>query len=108
MQCYLRLATPKHTTQLVAHFSDDPVVQTTGLDDTGSSPSANKKAITVEVVDGTREELYWLKVPEKIRRQAVEKAVLGGQSPQVNMLKRSLPEDTNPPEGQKSRRRRKR
>ncbi|KAI0787136.1 hypothetical protein BC629DRAFT_1582279 [Irpex lacteus] len=60
--CYLRLATPKYTTQLVAHFSDNPVVQTTGLDDT--------------VVDGTREELYWLKVPEKIRRQAVEKAVL--------------------------------
>lgn len=28
----------------------------------------------MEIVDGTREELYWGKVPEKVRRQAVEKA----------------------------------
>lgn len=29
----------------------------------------------MEMVDGTREELYWGKVPEKVRRQAVEKAL---------------------------------
>ena len=34
----------------------------------------------MEVIVGTREELYWLKVPEKLRRQAVEEAALGGVS----------------------------
>ena len=28
-----------------------------------------------EVVDGEREELYWNKVPEKVRREAVWKAI---------------------------------
>ena len=31
-------------------------------------------AITVEIVRGKKEELYWEKVPEKIRRQAVQAA----------------------------------
>ncbi len=29
----------------------------------------------LEVVTGRREELYWEKVPEKIRKQAVQKAI---------------------------------
>lgn len=43
----------------------------------GTTPlsSENLKPIIMEVVDGAREELYWNKVPEKIRRQAVEKAM---------------------------------
>ncbi|KAI0340845.1 hypothetical protein BDW22DRAFT_1378284 [Trametopsis cervina] len=75
--CYLRLATPAHATQLVAHFTASPTAQSKGLDDSGSPPAAGTKSITIELVEGTREELYWLKVPEKLRRQAVEKAVQG-------------------------------
>ena len=71
------MATPKHTETLAAHFTDFATAQTKGLDDEGSPPTQGLKAITVEVVGGTREELYWLKVPEKLRRQAVEKAVKG-------------------------------
>lgn len=29
-----------------------------------------------ELVGGTREELYWSKVPEKVRREAVRKAIV--------------------------------
>lgn len=47
------------------------------MDDSGNTFPANKSAsvITMEIVQGKREELYWDKVPEKVRRQAVQKAV---------------------------------
>jgi hypothetical protein len=51
------------------------VYQFNGLDDTGAATDTKSNAITVELVVGKREEFYWEKVPEKIRRQAVEKAV---------------------------------
>ncbi|KAH9482264.1 hypothetical protein JR316_0004362 [Psilocybe cubensis] len=53
----------------------------TGLDDSGemlSSTSQDKSpklAIIPEMVSGRREELYWQKVPERVRRQAVDKAL---------------------------------
>ncbi|EKM59920.1 uncharacterized protein PHACADRAFT_206140 [Phanerochaete carnosa HHB-10118-sp] len=76
--CHIRLAAPHYTEQLVKFFSDNPIVQTEGLDSTGTRRTDGKqKAIIVELVSGEREELYWAKVPEKVRRQAVEKAVLG-------------------------------
>ncbi|KAH8092465.1 hypothetical protein BXZ70DRAFT_898273 [Cristinia sonorae] len=75
--CYLRLATPEHTTHLLSYFSQTPTTQTHGLDNAGSTDSQKNKPIVMELVDGTREELYWGKVPEKVRRQAVEKAVRG-------------------------------
>ena len=59
----------------MAYFTEHPIAQAQGLDDTGCPSTANKKAIIVEVVSGEREELYWDKVPEKIRRQAVEKTM---------------------------------
>jgi ribosomal protein L4 len=37
-----------------------------------SSPAST---VTPELVLGKREEVYWEKVPEKVRRQAVEKAL---------------------------------
>ncbi|GBE80054.1 hypothetical protein BKA93DRAFT_730353 [Sparassis latifolia] len=74
--CYLRLTTPHHTEVLTKFFAINPKIQSLGLDSSGTDASAmNKdKTIAMEVVDGTREELYWTKVPEKVRRQAVEKA----------------------------------
>ena len=49
--------------------------QSNGLDDTGTTTDTKSNAIAVELVVGKREEFYWEKVPEKIRRQAVEKAI---------------------------------
>lgn len=74
-QCYLRLASPEHGRVLVDRFSSHPVVQSHGLDDIGKTPEASQKAIATEIIEGKKEEVYWEKVPEKVRRQAVEKAV---------------------------------
>lgn len=51
------------------------MVQSHGLDDIGKTPGVSQKAITTEIIEGKKEEVYWEKVPEKVRRQAVEKAV---------------------------------
>lgn len=53
-------------------------MQTEGLDGAGSPGSdCARRPLAVEAVGGEREELYWGKVPEKVRRLAVEKAVTG-------------------------------
>ncbi|KAG2155147.1 uncharacterized protein EDB93DRAFT_1239404 [Suillus bovinus] len=73
--CYLRLASPEHGRVLVDRFSSQPVVQSHGLDDIGKTPGTSQKAIATEIIEGKKEEVYWEKVPEKVRRQAVEKAI---------------------------------
>ncbi|KAH9939959.1 hypothetical protein B0H21DRAFT_583441 [Amylocystis lapponica] len=74
--CYLRLATPQQTALLIAFFESHPTAQLRGLDNAGTpvTSATQAKALVLEVVDGTREELYWTKVPEKVRRQAVERS----------------------------------
>lgn len=63
------------------------VSQSYGLDDIGAATGAKSNAIVVELVAGKPEEFYWEKVPEKIRRQAVEKAVsLMHPSSKVNVV----------------------
>ncbi|EAU80548.1 hypothetical protein CC1G_09945 [Coprinopsis cinerea okayama7 len=79
--CHLRLSTPQQAEKLASHFNNSPIIQTSGLDDQGSpsSESTSKnpdlKPIAIEIVRGKREEMYWQKVPEKIRRGAVEKSL---------------------------------
>ncbi|KAG2357957.1 hypothetical protein BDR07DRAFT_316452 [Suillus spraguei] len=84
--CYLRLASPEHGRVLVDRFSSQPVAQSHGLDDIGNTPGASQKAITTEIIEGKKEEVYWEKVPEKVRRQAVEKVVkaLSGKQPSAS------------------------
>ena len=70
-----------HAQQLVHCLSSIPIVQKSGLDTSGASlahlPLLGKDVspITAEQVLGKREEVYWQKVPEKIRKQAVDKAL---------------------------------
>ncbi|KAG9218583.1 hypothetical protein PLEOSDRAFT_1103792 [Pleurotus ostreatus PC15] len=71
--CYLRLSTPASAAFLSSHFSTHPTVQAHGLDEAGSQ--GDSKSIEVEVVRGKREAVYWEKVPEKVRRGAVAKAI---------------------------------
>jgi len=75
--CHLRLATPVHTHILVDHFTSRRIIQSRGLDGTGTDADEGgaAAALVVEMVLGKREEVYWEKVPEKVRRQAVQKAV---------------------------------
>jgi hypothetical protein len=51
-----------------------------GLDSNGSE-SSEVQPIMTEIVLGTREEVYWDKIPEKLRRQAVEKTLGAMQGP---------------------------
>ncbi|EMD40313.1 hypothetical protein CERSUDRAFT_102731 [Gelatoporia subvermispora B] len=109
--CYLRLATPQHAQLLVEYFQRNHKVQTSGLDTTGADdPPADKKAITAELVQGMREDLYWAKVPEKVRRQAVEKAMTrsssgrGSEQPATAVPPHDMPDSGEP---KRKRRRRK-
>ncbi|KAF9226806.1 hypothetical protein BS17DRAFT_748950 [Gyrodon lividus] len=73
--CYLRLASPHHTTLLTECFVEQLTVQAHGLDATGRIFAGEERPISLEIIQGKKEELYWEKVPEKVRRQAVNKAV---------------------------------
>ncbi|KAJ3556880.1 hypothetical protein NM688_g1782 [Phlebia brevispora] len=75
--CFLRLASPPLTQSLISYFSERPIAQLESLDGAGCTPPAGGKAISMELVIGERESLYWGKVPEKVRRQAVAKASMG-------------------------------
>ncbi|KAF9443826.1 hypothetical protein P691DRAFT_737329 [Macrolepiota fuliginosa MF-IS2] len=88
--CYIRLATSTHTTALMEYFSHSKrrVVQTSGMDEVGADASPKPTAhrdlepIAIMRVTGRPEEIYWEKVPLKVRRGAVGKAIelmaLGG------------------------------
>ncbi|KAH8106498.1 hypothetical protein DFH11DRAFT_1639925 [Phellopilus nigrolimitatus] len=71
--CLLRLTAPQHARALVAHFSDRKITQASALDSEGAPP-AGDTSIEIVLVQGKKEEVYWEKVPEKIRKQAVAKA----------------------------------
>lgn len=95
------------------YLSSNPIIQTTGLNASGSRPtrlgassSDNRvessfastsqfKPLLVEKVLGKREEVYWEKVPEKVRRQAVDKALSflhgRGDSASVDVSRGSKP-----------------
>ncbi|KAG9317756.1 hypothetical protein JVU11DRAFT_1974 [Chiua virens] len=73
--CYLRVAAPPHATRLITSFGTHGVVQADGLDAVGRTPVRDEKPIAMELIQGKKEELYWEKVPEKVRRQAVDKAI---------------------------------
>ncbi|PBK93939.1 hypothetical protein ARMGADRAFT_1164773 [Armillaria gallica] len=72
--CYLRVATPEHARALTDYFTQAKMAQTNGLDSEGSR-DAETKAITMETMGGRREEIYWEKVPPKVRHEAVDKAL---------------------------------
>ncbi|TFK69435.1 hypothetical protein BDN72DRAFT_857727 [Pluteus cervinus] len=76
--CHIRFSTPGPARALVDHFTSNPMAQTAGIDEACIAPDsdgAHNVAMKLEVVTGRREELYWEKVPEKIRKQAVQKAI---------------------------------
>jgi hypothetical protein len=66
----------------VDYFSSHYIIQSNGLDDLGSEvvsrevdSASTSKPILPETVLGKREEIYWEKVPEKTRKQAVAKTL---------------------------------
>ncbi|KAF9651930.1 hypothetical protein BDM02DRAFT_3110066 [Thelephora ganbajun] len=73
--CFLRIRSPKEASTLVEHFRINLLAQSAGLDADGVVPPAPTKHIVMELVEGKKEELYWEKVPEKARRQAIQNAL---------------------------------
>ncbi|KAJ7633166.1 hypothetical protein FB45DRAFT_695804, partial [Roridomyces roridus] len=71
--CYIRLTDGAHARDLVDYFTSNRMVQTSGLDETGCPDGS--LPVEAELVVGKREEVYWEKVPEKVRGQAVRKAL---------------------------------
>ncbi|EIW61842.1 uncharacterized protein TRAVEDRAFT_44663 [Trametes versicolor FP-101664 SS1] len=113
--CHLRLSAPHHAQALVTAFHTLPLVQRQGLDSTGTEGDAEGgeiKPISMEVVEGAREELYWSKVPEKIRREAVRRAIAqassaGGKGGDAKEHVDAVQEeDTGEQEGKRKRKRR--
>jgi hypothetical protein len=64
-----------HAQRLLSHFTQEPVRQLNGLDDAGELVTDGEIPIMVERVEGKREEIYWEKVPERLRREGVKRLV---------------------------------
>ncbi|KAH9939331.1 uncharacterized protein BXZ73DRAFT_76042 [Epithele typhae] len=107
LSCHLRLASPQYARTLVDVISARPPLQSTGLDAIGTgAPNGSQKPIEVELVAGERESLYWERVPEKVRRDAVRRAIMhleGGDAGADDG-----DEDSNRDEGTKRARKRRR
>ncbi|KAJ3764313.1 hypothetical protein EV360DRAFT_65613 [Lentinula raphanica] len=79
--CYVRFSSPSHAPALQKHFLRHRIVQEMPLDDNGvdltfdTEKAGASKHIEVEVVQGKKEEIYWEKVPMKVRQEAVRKAL---------------------------------
>ncbi|KAJ3824021.1 hypothetical protein EV361DRAFT_353297 [Lentinula raphanica] len=79
--CYVRFSSPSHAPALQKHFLRHRIVQEMPLDDNGvdltigAEKAGASKHIEVEVIQGKKEEIYWEKVPMKVRQEAVRKAL---------------------------------
>jgi hypothetical protein len=92
-----------HARLLVDYFDVQAIAQASGLDvGMRQDESGKSEAISVELVQGKKEEVYWEKVPEKVRKQAVLKA-LAFAAPAIG---RDEPEVTETESRKRKRRRR--
>ncbi|KAJ4489622.1 hypothetical protein C8J55DRAFT_547634 [Lentinula edodes] len=77
--CYIRFSSPSQASALQSYLTRHCIVQNTALDDTGievgKAQTDKPKYVEVEVVQGKKEEIYWEKVPIKVRQEAVWKAI---------------------------------
>ncbi|KAJ7193810.1 hypothetical protein GGX14DRAFT_587692 [Mycena pura] len=76
--CYLRLTAAAHARRLVDHFAENPTVHArAGAPGSGGGSGGGggeNVAVAAELVQGTREGVYWERVPERVRAQAVQRA----------------------------------
>ena len=60
---------------MIDYFDTRPKTRTHGLGTMGRTPLEDDKSIAMERVRSKKEVLYWDKIPEMVRRQAVDKAI---------------------------------
>jgi len=94
--CHLRLSTPAHANLLWSHLDSRPIIQANALDGEGKATKGDEKPIVVEIVEGKREELYWERVPEKVRRESVAKARTGAEGYGAGGVAGDEPEESAP------------
>ena len=73
------MTSPIHAYALHLHFTSKRLTQSNALGDSCEvlEPDATSMPIGIEIVQGRKEEMYWQKVPEKVRRAALEKVTSG-------------------------------
>ena len=71
-KCHVRLSSPVYAKLLVDYFTANRVVQVDGQDAKGREGEA-QGCIAAQVVTGRLEEIYWDKVPERIRVDAMRR-----------------------------------
>ena len=71
----LRLASLNYAARLIDYFDARLKTQAHWLDMTGRTPLEDDRSIAMERVPIKKEGLRWGKIPEKVRRQAVDKVV---------------------------------
>ena len=79
-QCHVRLSSPVYAKLLVDHFTTNRVVQVDGQDAKGRE-GETQGSIVAQVVTGRLEEIYWDKVPERIRVDAMRRIQQQGAVP---------------------------
>ncbi|KAG8932087.1 hypothetical protein FRC01_000272 [Tulasnella sp. 417] len=75
--CYVRLSSCDHADRMVHYFTKYVQCQSEPLDDEitqSVTPDMFQKRITAKLVKGEREEIYWRKVPQKIKQVALDKS----------------------------------
>jgi xRRM domain len=65
----------------MSYLNSQEIAQVDALDQIGSAPTGSRPRIELELVEGKREELYWDKVPEKVRSVAVARLQGLGDGP---------------------------
>ncbi|KAF5392290.1 hypothetical protein D9757_001451 [Collybiopsis confluens] len=74
--CHVRFASPMKARFIQEYFQENKVMQNGPLDDRGGTSSEGvSRPMIVELVQGTKEKIYWEKVPMKVRQDAVKRAV---------------------------------
>lgn len=97
----MRLANSSTADTIVEYFFSNKLVQRDSLDSSGSLSTSHPKTqpLEVELVTGKKEELYWSKVPERIRMQALAKATASARE------QGAIPQSVAAEEGKKPKRR---
>ena len=67
---YIRFTSSTHASTFASHFTSNHIRQSSGLDSEGVQ-CTDKEGVKAEIVTGKKEEMYWMKVPEKIRLAAL-------------------------------------
>jgi hypothetical protein len=103
------MATPSHARLLKDFFATRAISQAHGLDDAATTVTEPNEGtpLVMEIVQGRKEEVYWERVPESVRRQAVQQAIKRREREDGVEVGAGLMDDEKEKGGKRRRKRRK-